>query len=147
MRKIGLLLVALISLSFIACSSDDNKNDSQNAHPIVGQWEGAKLVAYIDGEEAISENWEHDCPSKKNITEFTIDGDVIDTYYDEDCNLDEVDIYSYSVEGNLLFMYDEDEDFEETFTIRELTESKLVIYGEEDFGEMIFGFEFHFDRK
>lgn len=147
MRKIGLLLVALISLSFFACSSDDNKNDGQSVHLIVGQWEGAKLVAFVDGDEFFTEDWNHECETIKDITEFTIDGDVIDTYYDEDCELEEIDIYPYSIEGNLLFMYDEDGDVEEILTVRELTKTKLVLYGEDELQGMEIGIEFHFNRK
>lgn len=133
-NKIYFLAILLFSVSFLSsCSSDDDNGSTNNTDLILGKW-----MFYQDGEiEGTSEyleDWEHDCPTKKDYLEFTSGGDFFGVIYDTDCSF-EGSTGTYEINGNLLKVTTQDYGvtYSETLTIETLNSTTLRVTSEEEY--------------
>ena len=111
-----------VTVAFSSCKKDDDENNNAK---IVGKWNLKKEVetAYINGQLRYTEEWPYEAGA---YVEFKSDGTLL---WNEDGS--DAERYKYSVDGNKLSVIEEGDDDSETFTIEELTSSKLV-FSEED---------------
>lgn len=102
------LLIAFIVLSyvgFVACSKDDNGDDSSG--DIVGKWQFDNGGVIVEGQEVMYP-YPHDCASKKDYIEFRSNGRGLDYAYNQACELeDDEEGWTWIVLDNNLKITDE----------------------------------------
>lgn len=103
-NKFTLVLTAfVILLGFTACSDKDDELTGDAAkEALIGKW---VILSYTD--EDGSEDYEHECSSKKDYIEAQNNGTMRSVYYDEACSED-VEIGSYIINGDQLTIVDPD---------------------------------------
>ena len=117
MKKLFLIVAALfVAVSFSACSDDDDKNVS-----IIGTWQHTREMGY---ENDNGEEYEFDkmCSDEHCCLIFNDGGIGKETY---DGGSDKI---TYVLNGKTLKIKYGDDDGWAEFTIKELTETSLVLY-------------------
>ncbi len=124
-----LLFVSVLALTFTSCSSDDDSNNSQltiNSQNILGKW-------YIKGgtiNEGSFVNYNHDCNTDKDFQEFFENGELTFNGYNTECELNEVEMSLWVLNGNILTVSNTNFDpiiYEYTYEIESLTSSELIL--------------------
>jgi hypothetical protein len=111
MKTLKLLFAAaVLSLTTIACSSDDNKNN-ETTNSLVGKWTYEKEEA-LDANGKVVSTYIPDSYEfcEKDIYEFENNGTYVITqyeYYSEKCN-SYTYISNWKLEGDILNVYDDD---------------------------------------
>ncbi|MDR6968902.1 hypothetical protein J2X31_002928 [Flavobacterium arsenatis] len=77
MKKISILLVAFVALTFSSCGSDDN---GTNTASIIGKWEYSQTGDVIEGVEFL-ETYDHTTGCNKDYIEFKSNGTFDDVWY------------------------------------------------------------------
>lgn len=138
----AILMVTIMSVSFVSCGSDDDDKDgNNNTDPlaIVGTW-----VKFYEKETKwvlSNGNWEksrenESSESGESALFFGEDGTYYKMTLDYNGNWHKGTIYSYSVQGNKLIITDYSSSKTRTFsisgTILEITETELDGYEKEE---------------
>lgn len=106
MKTLKLLFAAaVLSLTTIACSSDDNKNN-ETTNSLVGKWTYEKEEA-LDANGNVVSTYIPDIYEfcEKDVYEFENNGTYLITQYEYDsekCNISIHDNYTWKLEGNVL---------------------------------------------
>lgn len=118
MRKLNLLLVILIGITFLSCSSDDN-DSSSNDPTLIGEW---ILVNQIyDGQ---NENLS-DCELQETLT-FNSNGTLVSYYTDNDPCEFFTETQQYELNGDeLKILFGQNSDFR--FNVLTLSTTELSI--------------------
>ena len=123
MKKLFLIVAAMFAaVSFSACSDDDDKMNPNN---IIGTWQ---IIEIHENDSYSDEIW----PTESDYYTYTFNenGTAILKWHDgsnEEYN------YNYSINGNVLTMNEKNttEPMTYIFQIKELTESRLVLFEHE----------------
>lgn len=118
LRFFGALLVMVLCVSLTACSDDD---DDYNTEDLIGTWELTRLQGWDEDEDGEKETWDDEISDE--FLEFKANGTGQGYYSD----------YKYSIkwklEGDQLTIIEVDDDnYTETYAIKELTDTKLVLF-------------------
>ena len=124
MKKLFLIVAAMFAVvSFSACSDDDDKD--VNPNQIIGTWQ---IIEIHENDSYSDEIW----PTESDYYTYTCNenGTAILKWHDgsnEEYN------YNYSINGNVLTMNEKNttEPMTYFFQIKELTESRLVLFEQE----------------
>ena len=124
MKKLFLIVAAMFAVvSFSACSDDDDKD--VNPNQIIGTWQ---IIEIHENDSYSDEIW----PTESDYYTYTFNenGTAILKWHDgsnEEYN------YNYSINGNVLTMNEKNttEPMTYIFQIKELTESRLVLFEHE----------------
>ncbi len=84
MKKI-ILILACIQILTISCSNDD---DNSNDQRIIGKWNYYQEINEINGIDVGTYDWPHSCSNIKDNVEFVNDGNYIESYYLNNCQID-----------------------------------------------------------
>lgn len=132
MKPIKILFVLfLATATLLSCNKDDDDNQVTPEPSIVGTWQ---LMAKTMNDEPDPLD---DCEEK---TTFVFDESELTsyTYEGEDCEIEEILIYEFTLEGDTLTL--RTEDIMAEYTIEKLTESTLQLSYQ--FDDFIYGATF-----
>ena len=145
MKKIIVLFVStlFVGASLVSCSSDDDK--PSNSAKIVGKWHLTKITETA-GDEVWEEDYEHDCPTKKDYFEFKGDGTYDEVYYDEDCLIDWEETNNWSITNGTILNLIYSENDSESFEIQTLNNSVMIITQTEEYEGEVYTLKAEFKR-
>lgn len=104
-KLLFIAFLTLCSVSFMACSSDDN--DGGTSGDIVGKWSFEKTGIIVEGQE-VGYTYPHSCSTQKDHIEFKSNGSGLDYRYNGACELDEDENgWTWTVSGSSLKITDE----------------------------------------
>ena len=126
--KKSVILLTLIALTFLGCSSDDDSNANLviNQQNLLGKW-------YLKGgtiNAGAFEDYDHDCTTNKDFQEFLNNGSVTFNGYNTACELNDVETSSWVLNGNTLTISSPPLDpmiYEYNYLIESLTTQELVL--------------------
>ena len=126
--KKSVILLTLITLTFLSCSSDDDSNANLviNQQNLLGKW-------YLKGgtiNAGAFEDYDHDCTTNKDFQEILNNGSVTFNGYNTACELNDVETSSWVLNGNTLTISSPPLDpmiYEYNYLIESLTTQELVL--------------------
>lgn len=128
MKKLFFCAAALLAaISFAACSDNDEPNLPITSESIVGTWQATHAQGW-ETDESEKDSWSDDYPDKDGYywtLAFDKNGSCVETDY-ETGEEPYSEHYTYSIAGNKLTL--KDSDYSETYEIKKLTESQLVLF-------------------
>jgi hypothetical protein len=123
--KKQLLLLTIITIVFVGCSSDSSASLPITEQNLVGKWyrKGAQL-----GTQPY-EAYEHNCPASRDYQEMLDSHDMKHYSHGTDCAVNEITARFWTLDGNKLTVINPDPIVitDNVYTILKLTEEELIL--------------------
>ncbi len=134
MKKLFFFAATLFAVvSFSTCSDDDEPNLPLTPASLAGTWQ----IVHDEGWETNNGkkiSYTVDLPDEEGFYwtyTFNKNGTCVETYYENDKNLDEYH-WAYSISDNILSIKNTTDETIEDWQIKKLTETKLVLFYRDD---------------